>query len=73
MVVKVYLDGKEYTFNVPPISGTIWEVFEYDSNTRTVTPINKVGFKGSGGKFGNTSDPMEIEFEKMELEEKYYE
>ncbi len=72
-IVKVYLDGKEYAFNVPPISGTIWEVFEYDSNTRTITPVNKAGFEGSGGKFGDTLDPMEIEFEKMELEEKYYE
>ena len=43
--VKVYLSGNsypKYTFNVPEGSGNIWDVFSYNSATKTVTPINSL-------------------------------
>lgn len=39
--VTLYLDGELYaTYYVPSGVGTLWTVFEYDSETGTVTPIN---------------------------------
>lgn len=43
--VKVYLSGDsypKYTFNVPEGSGRIWDVFCYNSATKTVTAINSI-------------------------------
>lgn len=43
--VRVYLSGDsypKYTFNVPEGNGNIWDVFCYNSATKTVTAINSI-------------------------------
>ncbi len=43
--VEVYMGGVlKYTFYVPNQAGTLWTVFEYDSNTGILTPINSMSY-----------------------------
>jgi len=46
--VEVYLGSNNvpvYTFYVPNEPGTVWAVFEYDSTTKQITPINTMYFE----------------------------
>lgn len=42
-----------YTFNVPNAQGTLWKVFEYDSATSAVTPINTMLYESDPGYVGS--------------------
>ncbi len=46
--VEVYMGGVlKYTFYVPDEYGTLWTVFEYDSNTGVLTAINSMSYESS--------------------------
>ncbi len=48
--VEVYMAGVlKYTFYVPEGYGTLWTVFEYNSVTGVLTPINSMGYNTSDG------------------------
>ncbi|MDY4078983.1 MAG: carboxypeptidase regulatory-like domain-containing protein, partial [Clostridium sp.] len=54
-VVQVYIGASNkplYTFNVPQQEGTLWKVFEYDSVTKKITPINKMSYERYSGDIG---------------------
>lgn len=41
------------TYNVPSGDGTVWTVFQFNSNTGTITPINEMSYEGSPGSVGS--------------------
>ena len=47
-IVQVYIGASNkpaYTFNVPKEKGTVWKVFEYDSVTKKIKPINEMSYE----------------------------
>lgn len=41
------------TYHVPNQEGTVWNVFEFDSTTGTITPINQMSYCSSPGNVGS--------------------
>ena len=53
--VQVYIGASNkpnYTFNVPQHEGTLWKVFEYDSVTKKITPINQMSYESNSSHVG---------------------
>ena len=53
--VQVYIGASNkplYTFNVPQNEGTLWKVFEYDSVTKKITPINQMSYESYSSDVG---------------------
>ena len=53
--VQVYIGASNkplYTFNVPQNEGTLWKVFEYDSVTKKITPINQMSYESNSNNVG---------------------
>ena len=51
--VKLFFyDGQELTFNVPHQPGTVWNVFEIDGATGTITPLNQMEFESNSDNVG---------------------
>ena len=51
--VKLFFhDGQELTFNVPDQPGTVWNVFEIDGATGTITPLNQMEFESDSDDVG---------------------
>lgn len=53
--IKVFVGASMlplYTFNVPQMEGNLWKVFEYDSVTSIITPVNEVTYESSPGNVG---------------------
>ena len=54
-MVQVYIGASSkplYTFNVPQQEGTLWKVFEYDSVTKKITPINEMSYESYSSDIG---------------------
>lgn len=73
--VEVYLgtsSNAAMTFYVPDGIGTLWTVFEYDSETGRIQPINRMSNQSSAGQVGlyrmdwdNRKEDEEIVFESV--------
>lgn len=53
--VQVYIGASNkpaYTFNVPKQKGTLWKVFEYDSVTKKIKPINEMSYERYASDIG---------------------
>ena len=53
--VQVYIGASNkpaYTFNVPKQKGTLWKVFEYDSVTKKIKPINEISYERYASDIG---------------------
>lgn len=53
--VQVYIRASNkpaYTFNVPKQKGTLWKVFEYDSVTKKIKPINEMSYERYASDIG---------------------
>lgn len=51
--VKLFFyDGQELTFRVPNQPGTVWNVFEINGATGTITPLNQMEFESSSDEVG---------------------
>lgn len=54
-IVQVYIGASNkpaYTFNVPKQKGTLWKVFEYDSVTKKIKPINEMSYERYASDIG---------------------
>lgn len=54
--VRVYRGNSRtpMTFHVPYEGGTVWNVFEYDSTTKTITPVNEMGYESNPVRVGQS-------------------
>lgn len=43
------------TYHVPNQEGTVWNVFEFDSTTGTIAPVNQMGYCSSPGAVGSVT------------------
>lgn len=69
--VEVYLgvsDIVAYRFDVPNLSGTLWTVFSYNSNTGEILPINTMSYHSSStGSIGSSISVQEAGFIRDDL------
>lgn len=58
--VKIYFGDAQLTYYVPNEEGTVWDVFEYNSNTGEFTVLNNMYYESDPSRigFGNTAGTM---------------
>lgn len=55
--VEVYSGNlKQHTYYIPQKEGTVWHVFDYDSNTKTFKTVNTMYYETDSWYVGNTVD-----------------
>lgn len=51
--VRVFVGNTYVTFDVPVnVGGTVWHVFDYDSESGTITPVNTMSYSSNPGDLG---------------------